>query len=271
MGKAGLHRPPQIAHQERHSMDQARITEGGKPFFFSGNDVGVLLSHGFTGTASCMRPLAEYLHTTEGWTVLGVKLKGHGETPEAMAATTAQDWIDSVEQGLHELEERCRSVFMAGLSMGGTLTLYMAGKYPERLRAIAPINACVAFNNPDFAALAFDHAAPATVPGVGSDIKKPGIEEIVYADVPVPAIKQIYGLMAVTRDLLPRITVPTQVLVSPEDHIVPARNASHILTGIHSSVREQVLLPNSYHVATLDHDADLIHQSVRRFFKQHLV
>ncbi|WP_027016451.1 alpha/beta hydrolase [Comamonas composti] len=251
-------------------MSDTSIIEGGKPFFLEGNEVGVLLSHGFTGTASCMKPLGEYLNRTEGWSVLGVRLKGHGETPAAMAQTTAQDWIDSVEAGLQELEKRCKQVFMAGLSMGGTLTLYMAGRYPERFKAIAPINACVAFSNPDLAALAFDHKAPATVPGVGSDIKKPGVKEIVYADVPVPAIKQIYGLMAVTRDLLPRITAPTQVLVSPDDHIVPARNATHILSGIHSQVREQVLLPESYHVATLDNDAELIHRSVQRFFKQAL-
>ncbi|MDR3006144.1 MAG: alpha/beta fold hydrolase [Acidovorax sp.] len=251
-------------------MTHTPITEGGKPFFFEGNEVGVLLSHGFTGTASCMRPLGEYLNQAEGWTVLGVKLKGHGETPAAMAQTTAQDWIDSVEAGLQELEARCKHVFMAGLSMGGTLTLYMAGRYPERFKAIAPINACVAFNNPDLAALAFDHGAPATVPGVGSDIKKPGVTELAYAEVPVPTVKQIYALMSVTRDLLPRITAPTQVLVSPDDHVVPARNATHILGGIHSGLREQVLLHESYHVATLDNDAELIHHSIQRFFKQAL-
>jgi carboxylesterase len=52
--------------------------------------------------------------------------------------------------------------------------------------------------------------------------------------------------------------------------IVPARNATHILGGIHSRLREQVQLPNSYHVATLDNDAELIHQCVQRFFKQAL-
>ncbi|WP_370682331.1 alpha/beta hydrolase [Comamonas sp. GB3 AK4-5] len=251
-------------------MTDHSITEGGKPFLLEGNEVGVLLSHGFTGTASCMRPLGEYLNKAEGWTVLGVKLKGHGETPAAMALTTAQDWIDSVEAGLQQLEARCKHVFMGGLSMGGTLTLYMAGRYPERFKAIAPINACVAFSSPNLAALAFDHNAPATVPGVGSDIKKPGVTELAYAEVPVPAVKQIYALMSVTRDLLPRITVPTQVLVSPDDHIVPARNATHILGGIHSSLREQVLLHESYHVATLDNDAELIHQSIQRFFKRTL-
>ena len=84
-------------------MTEQDIIEGGKPFLLEGNEVGVLLSHGFTGTASCMRSLGEYLHQTEGWTVAGVRLKGHGETPAAMALSTAQDWIDSVEEGLQLL------------------------------------------------------------------------------------------------------------------------------------------------------------------------
>ena len=251
-------------------MTEQDIIDGGQPFLLEGNEVGVLLSHGFTGTASCMKPLGEYLNQTEGWTTLGVRLQGHGETPAAMAKTTAQDWIDSVEAGVQALEKRCKHIFISGLSMGGTLTLYMAAKYPNRFKAIAPINACVEFQNPDLAALAFDHAAPATVPGVGSDIKKPGIQEIVYADVPVPAIKQIYGLMSVTKDLLPRISAPALVLVSPEDHIVPAVNANMIMAAIGSPLRQQVVLQESYHVATLDNDAELIQRSVRSFFKQAL-
>ena len=70
-------------------MTEQDIIDGGQPFLLEGNEVGVLLSHGFTGTASCMKPLGEYLHQTEGWTTLGVSL--HGQTPTAMAKTTAQD------------------------------------------------------------------------------------------------------------------------------------------------------------------------------------
>lgn len=243
------------------------IVEGGKPFLFEGNEIGVLLSHGFTGTSSGMKPLGEYLHKTEGWTVLGVRLRGHGETPEAMSETTAEDWIRSVEEGLETLQSRCKHVFMAGLSMGGCLTLYMAGMYPTAFKAIAPINACLYFNAPDLAALAYDVKAPALIPGLGSDIKDPSTKEIVYPLVPVPCIRQIYGLMAVTRDLLPRVTVPALVLASPEDHVVPVENSYEIMRRIGSTQREMLLLQNSYHVATIDHDKDLINESIRRYFR----
>jgi carboxylesterase len=246
------------------------VVEGGKPFFFEGNEVGVLLSHGFTGTSSGMKPLGEYLHRTEGWTVLGPRLRGHGETPEAMAITTAEDWIQSLEEGLQTLQSRCKHIFMAGLSMGGCLTLYMAAMHPRLLKAIAPINACLYFNAPDLAALAFDPKAPAAIPGLGSDVKDPASKEIVYPVVPIPCVRQIYALMAVTRDLLPRVTAPALVIVSTEDHVVPPDNSKEIIQGIASERREMLQLKNSYHVATIDNDKDLINESVRRFFKQAL-
>jgi carboxylesterase len=244
--------------------------EGGKPFLFEGNEVGILISHGFTGTTSGMKLLGEHLHKTEGWTVLGPRLKGHGETPQAMSLTTAEDWIRSIEDGISELQKRCKHIMMAGLSMGGCLTLYMAGKYPDLFRAIAPINACLYFGAPDFAAWAYDKNAPATIKGVGNDIKDPSITEIAYADVPVPCIREIYGLMAITRDILPRVTAPALILVSPEDHVVPATNSDVIMQGISSDKREMLLLQNSYHVATIDYDKDLINESIRRFFKEAL-
>jgi carboxylesterase len=246
------------------------IIEGGKPFHFKGNNVGVLLSHGFTGTTSGMKPLGEYLHKNAGWTVLGPQLKGHGETPQAMAATTAEDWIRSIESGLKTLQDSCSTIFMVGLSMGGCLALYTAAMYPEIIKAVVPINACLFFDSPDFAALAYDAKAPATIPGLGSDIKDPNTKEIVYKDVPVPAIRQIYALMNVTRDLLPRVKCPTLVMVSPEDHIVPPSNTDFIIKSIGASEPKVLRLENSYHVATIDNDKDLINRSVLQFLKQQL-
>jgi carboxylesterase len=246
------------------------VVESGQPFLLEGNEVGVMLSHGFTGTTSSMKSLGEYLHRSEGWTVLCPRLSGHGETPEAMAATTAGDWIQSLEEGLEVLKSRCNDVLMAGLSMGGCLTLYLAAMHSDAFKAIAPINACLYFDAPDFAALAFDRKAPAATRGFGSDVKDPATKEMAYSVVPTPCIQQIYGLMAVTRDLLPRVTAPTLVLASSEDHVVPPENSAEILRRIGSVRREMLVLKNSFHVATIDHDKDLINESIRRFFRDAL-
>nr|HMQ74358.1 alpha/beta fold hydrolase [Rubrivivax sp.] len=109
-------------------MSDEPILAGAEPFFFKGNDIGVLVCHGFTGTTQSMRYLGEQLHGA-GYTVIGPRLKGHGVSPAAMARSTAADWVESVEQALDELRKHCSQIYMTGLSMGGTLTLHTAAKH----------------------------------------------------------------------------------------------------------------------------------------------
>lgn len=229
-----------------------------QPFFYEGGPVGVLVSHGFTGSPQSMRYLGEQLAKRGGFTVLGPRLKGHGTVPEDMVQSTAGEWIASLEEALEALQTRCSSIFITGLSMGGTLTLYMAAMHPQVIRGAIPINGAVFLDSPDMAGLAFMRGAPDFVPGIGSDIKQPGIVEMAYARTPVAAFKHIYALMAVTRALLPRITCPLLVFQSCEDHVVPPANGNEIMLKAGSAEKRLVWLEDSYHVATLDNDKDRI-------------
>ncbi len=249
-------------------MSEAQVMQGAEPFFFKGSEVGCLVSHGFTGTTQSMRFLGEFLATEGGLTVVGPRLKGHGTSVEDMAQSTAEDWIRSVEAALQTLHEECSQIFITGLSMGGTLTLYMAAMYPDVFKGAIPINGAVFVNNPDLAGLAFMDNAPAAVPGVGGDIKKPDVPELAYENVPVPAIRQIYALMSVTRELLPRVTCPTLVFQSRDDHVVIPDNAPFIMENIGAEDKRLFWLENSFHVATLDNDKELIASETLKFIQQ---
>jgi carboxylesterase len=251
-------------------MSEKQVMTGAEPFFFEGGEVGCLVCHGFTGSTQSMRFLGEFLASEGGLTVAGPRLPGHGTSVEDMARSTAEDWIRSVEAGLQTLQEKFSKIFITGLSMGGTLTLYMAAMHPDIIRGAVPINGAVFVNNPDMAGLAFMDAAPATVPGVGGDIKKPGVTELAYADVPVPAIRQLYALMSVTRELLPRVTCPTLVIQSRDDHVVVPDNAPFIIDHAGAEDKRLLWLENSYHVATLDHDQELIARETLQFIRGHL-
>lgn len=240
---------------------------GAEPFRFEGNEIGVLVSHGFTGTTQSVRPLGEAL-AAEGFTVAGPRLAGHGTSMEDHARSTARDWISSIEQDLAWLEERASAVFFTGLSMGGMFSLYFGATRPDLIRGIAPINACVFLDNPDLARIVFDPQAPPTVPGVGSDIKAEGVEELVYPEVPVPPLESFMAIMRVTDDLLPAITAPALVVQSLEDHVVPPENGPYILDRLGSADKDLIRLENSYHVATLDNDKDLIAERTIRFIRE---
>ena len=245
----------------------SQIMTGAEPFFYEGNQIGVLLSHGFTGTTQSMRFIAEQLHEEAGFTVLGPRLTGHGTKPEEMARASAEQWIRDVESSLEQLQRRCSKVYMGGLSMGGTLTLYMAAMHSDVIAGALPVNPAVFLNSPDLASLAYMADAPATVPGVGSDIKKPGETELVYPVVPVPAIRQLYALMAVTKELLPRVIFPTMIFTSTEDHVVSPDNGPYIMEHIGAQEKRLVWLENSYHVATLDHDKERIAREMIDFIR----
>ena len=243
-----------------------KIMEGAEPFFFPGNDIGVLICHGFTGTTQSMRGLGKHL-SGAGYTVIGPRLAGHGVSPQAMAKTGAADWIASVDEALAELKKTCKQIFVTGLSMGGTLSLYTAAKHGDVIKGAISINGIVQVDIPDLAGLALDTAVPEMIPGVGSDIKDPNSKELAYAELPVAAIRQIYVLAAVTRDLLPRIKCPTLVIQSRDDHVVNPRNGPRIVRLVGSSRVELLWLDNSFHVATLDHDKDLIAERTAAFIK----
>lgn len=242
------------------------IMDGAEPFFFPGNEIGVLLCHGFTGTTQSMRYLGKQLQDA-GYTVIGPRLKGHGISPQAMAMTTAADWIDSVDEALAELRKTCSQVFMAGLSMGGTLTLYTAAKHADVIKGAIPINAVVHIGKAEMAGLVFDRSMPELVPGIGSDIKDTSVTELAYREVPVAAFRQIYALAAVTQDLLPLITCPVLVIQSREDHVVNPSNGPRIVGLVGSGRVELQWLDDSYHVATIDNDKDVIARHAISFIK----
>ncbi|WP_226085293.1 alpha/beta hydrolase [Mesobacillus sp. S13] len=240
------------------------VLQGAEPFYFEGNSVGILVSHGFTGSTQSMRPLGEAF-AAAGYTVCGPRLKGHGTHYEDMEQTTYQDWIASVEEGLKWLKARCDKIYVTGLSMGGTLTLYMAENYPE-VRGIVLINAAI-----DIPAMepVLQLEGTRFLDAIGSDIKKPGITELAYEKTPVQSIKEILAFMKVVKEDLSKVSCPALIFVSDEDHVVPPDNSQKIYEEISSELKEIIYLKDSFHVATLDNDQKIIIDNTLAFIKKH--
>ena len=238
------------------------ILEGAEPFYFEGNRVGILISHGFTGSTQSMRPLGE-AYAAAGYTVCGPRLKGHGTHYEDMEQTTYHDWVASIEEGYQWLEQRCDTIFVTGLSMGGTLTLYMAETHSE-VRGIILINPAI-----DIPAMDPVRQLEEVrfLDAIGSDIKKPGIKELAYEKTPVQSIKELLTFMNEVKANLSQISCPTLILVSDEDHVVPPDNSQTIYHAIGSERKEISQLKESYHVATLDNDQPIIIKNTLNFIQ----
>ncbi|MFD2705813.1 alpha/beta hydrolase [Salibacterium lacus] len=228
------------------------VMEDAESFYFEGDDTGVLVIHGFTGSTQSMRPLGESFHEA-GFTVYGPRLAGHGTHPEDLEDTSWQEWCDNVEEGFRFLKETCKDIYVAGLSMGGTLTLYLAERIPE-MKGIIVINAAIEIpdaNPEELPDQRFVQTAP-------PDIKKEIQQEAVYEKTPVKAYGELFGLMVETRSNLMDITVPARIFVSDVDHVVPPANSEDIYHTISSENKRMIPMHDSYHTAVLDNDKEMI-------------
>jgi carboxylesterase len=244
------------------------VVPGAEPFSHDGGPVGVLLSHGFTGSPASMTPWAQYL-ADRGHTVRVPRLPGHGTTWREMNRTRWQDWYSTVDDALSELTERCDRVAVCGLSMGGALAMRLAQLRPDDVDALVLVNPVVGVKNWQLKLVpALKWLVPST-PGIGNDIKKPGGDEVGYDRTPLKALaSQLAGWREIRADL-DKITAPLLVFRATDDHVVDATSIGLIRAGVSSTVTEYVTLENSYHVATLDHDAPVIFERSAAFIAEH--
>ncbi|MFI8516553.1 alpha/beta hydrolase [Streptomyces sp. NPDC085481] len=233
------------------------VLPGAEPYRHEGGEVGVLLCHGFTGSPQSLRPWAEYL-AERGLTVSLPLLPGHGTRWQDMQVTTWQDWYAEVDLALRELTARCERVFVMGLSMGGALTLRLAARHGEAVSGIVLVNPGNKVHGLAAKALpVVRHFVPSTK-GIASDIAKEGAAEIGYDRVPLHAAHTLRRFFQVVDAELPQVTQPMVLLHSPQDHVVPPADSARILSRVSSTDVKEILLEQSYHVATLDHDAERI-------------
>jgi carboxylesterase len=237
---------------------------GAEPWSAAGGSHGVLVLHGFTGNPQSMRPLAEAL-AAAGFTVELPLLPGHGTAVEDMLPTRWEDWSGAAEAQFQALAARCDTVLVAGLSMGGTLTCWLAERHPG-IAGIALVNPLIEAPDEEFrqGIGALLEAGTEVFDAIGSDIKKEGVEEAAYPGTPLaPVLSLFEGADEVLADL-GSIRCPTLLFSSREDHVVEPVSGDILEAKVGGPV-ERVHLENSYHVATLDNDAPLIEKSVVDF------
>ena len=219
--------------------------------------IGIVLVHGFTGSPAAMRPWAEFLNA-RGYSVRVPLLPGHGTKPADLNDVMWPEWPAKVEGEILELRKYCSQIFVAGLSMGGGTTLQIASTHGDQLCGIILVNPMIHVRgiSPQLAFVISRFIKFGK--SVGNDIKRKGVTEYSYDKLPYRGIYQLLTMLKLTRAVLPSIKVPIQLFHSVDDHTLPVTNTEIIMRKIGSPNKSRIELLNSYHVATIDHDADLI-------------
>lgn len=226
--------------------------------------IGVVLSHGFTGSPASMIEWARYL-ADQGFAVRLPLLAGHGTTWQELARTPWQRWYEGVDSAYRDLARNTDAVVVAGLSMGGALALRLAALEP--VAGVVVVNPGLTIADPRARYVGVLKYLLRSVPSIGNDIRMEGMDERAYARTPVAAVHQLARLFRDTTDRLPQVTAPALVFRSNIDRVVPESSLEVLQRRIGSAHLEVIRLENSYHVATMDHDRELIFERSAAFIE----
>ena len=245
----------------------------GEPFELDGdNGVGVICSHGFTGTPQSIRYLGDRVHEA-GFTVRGLRLPGHGTSLEDLDRVRWQDWADAVERELDALLQRCDRVAVVGQSLGGLLALHLAANRPE-VAAVASLAAPLWVDGlAGRVARAVERGGLRWLKALpklgGADVRDKSLrrEMTGYRAFPVRAIGELAAFMRVVDGELVQIRQPVLVLHAEHDHVAPVACASHLAAATHA-VRTRIL-PRSYHLIAVDVERDIVAAEVIDFLRRY--
>ena len=188
---------------------------------------GVLLVHGFSATPREMRSLGEHL-SAEGFTVFGVRLPGHGTSPEDLATRLAEDWLQAVEKGYQILASQQLSISAVGISTGALLLLKLAlHKELASLILLSPF-----LNLKHFLA---DFAWPLNLLVRYHKISLAAAElPFYYHRRPLKGIIQINRLRRQLKTELAQVTAATLVLASEGDATIAPGSAEQLFNQLGS-------------------------------------
>ena len=246
------------------------IIKTAEPFYFPGNSTGCLLIHGFTGTPKEMRPLGDFL-AEKGYSVLGIRLSGHGTKMADIQRSHWQDWAGAVLDGWHLLQSSTDKIILMGLSMGGVLALYHASFLP--VQGVVSMSTPYQLEpDPKLALLPFLTRIIPHISKGKSDWHDPDAAKghISYEKYPTRAIVQLTHLLQAMRISLPKVTVPALLMHAKGDLSVDPENMSRIYRelGTAEENKEMVWLENSGHVVTRDHEKMTVFNNVHNFVQR---
>ncbi len=232
----------------------AYVHEGRSP-------VAVLVIHGFTSTPGSVFLWAGAFEAA-GYDVSVPLLEGHSSRWEDMIGVPYTAWTGALEREYDRLARSHDHVVVAGISMGGALALHLgAVRRPDAVLLVNP-----AVDGLPWFAFLSGALAPflKSTPAIGEDIARPGRRENSYDVTPTAAATELRRLQRAVRRQLPGVVAPITLFHSVQDHVVPPASLRSLLAGLTPAARtrlRRVELHESYHVATLDWDAELINEA----------
>ncbi|GMV98963.1 MAG: hypothetical protein AMXMBFR84_01030 [Candidatus Hydrogenedentota bacterium] len=245
----------------------------GRPFLLLPERVkgGMVLIHGYMAAPLEVRNLAEYFYQ-RGYAVYGVRLKGHGTSPEDLAQTRWEEWYESMNRGYAIIKTLTDNIVIGGFSTGGALALLAAGRKRDKVKAVFSICAPQTLRNymARFASsIVSMNTLMSKITGGGKNWEyvenNPENPHINYTRNPLRGVKQLGELMKATETALPDICVPTLIVQSYGDPIINPVSAMNIFEGVGTHLKELTVFDRPNHGIINGAHSEEVFDRVERF------
>ncbi len=226
------------------------------PFFLephNPNGIGVLLIHGLLASPAEVKDYGKHL-VKQGYTVMGLRLRGHGTSPYALQEQSRQDWYNSVIRGYKILKAHCRQIFVTGFSTGGALALKLASDQFPEIIGICAVALPIRFMNPAFPLVPLLHGTNRLVDMITSfEGVKPFIENdsehphVNYRHVPVKSLYELSQLIDDMEETAGRCKVPVLILQGDHDPVVSFKSAEEIMEKLKCETKRLQVIESTRH------------------------
>ena len=226
--------------------------EGAEPFLLPGGAHGVLLIHGFTGLPAELRLMGEYLNA-RGFTVLAIRLAGHGTTVEDLSRMEHEDWMDSVRDGSAILSGVCEEVSVVGHSMGAVFAMLLSVEtdvaHVVSLGApimIAPEQGIEHLPTREACVDRYVPKARRRLQNVPCGANN------TYRRMPLVSIHEMMDVIAILCRQIAKVTAPILIVHGERDHTADPKSADYLYENVRSPRCEKYILPDAGHLLPLD-------------------
>ena len=221
-------------------------------FLLPGGAHGVLLIHGFTGLPAELRLMGEYLNA-RGFTVLAIRLAGHGTTVEDLSRMEHEDWMDSVRDGSAILSGVCEQVSVVGHSMGAVFAMLLSVEtdvaHVVSLGApimIAPEQGIEHLPTREACVDRYVPKARRRLQNVPCGANN------TYRRMPLVSIHEMMDVIAILCGQIAKVTAPILIVHGERDHTADPKSADYLYENVRSPRCEKYILPDAGHLLPLD-------------------
>lgn len=241
------------------------ISKGAEPVFISGNNVGVLLLHGFTASPYEMKFLGEFLNKNGGYTISVPLLAGHGRDTKTLNSVHWNDWVKSASDAYEKLKLTCTKIIVVGMSMGGSIALSFATKFP--------IDGLICMGTPLYITKV-SGLARILYPFLKS-VKKKGGPDIADENqknslvslktIPLHALIEFRKFLKTLPNDLKKVKCPLYLMHSVNDHTIEYQNMELIKNMVSSDNIKTMTFEKSFHILPLDLEKDKLNSECLEF------